>query len=118
MFRLCWLLILSLGRKLDREKEKIQLELEATLVKEARLRKVLRQLDNREKEMFDREIQSIEEQERLEVAAIPEGSVPIQGVPQSPSLTFPDWNQLVAWDFPGGSSQTLLPSSGNVSNVP
>ena len=127
-------MLLPPGRKLDQEKARLDEELreneealilakEQMLLKQAkdlRLRKIRRQLDSRDKEMFHRELLSIEELERLEnsvgvgAAVAPAGALP----PQSLTPMSPDWNQLAAdWGFSGKSSQTLLPSAGSSSNV-
>ena len=79
--------------------------------KEVRLRKVLRGLDHREKEMFERELGSIEEQEALEANS---HLVPEQDTlgPNAPNPMSPDWNQIVAeLGFLDGSSQSAVGSS-------
>jgi hypothetical protein len=92
------------GNKLDREKLRLEKELEAarvsseqalaqmeaSLAKETRLRKVLRLLDTREKEMFSRELLSIEEVERLQGAPGSTSEVP-SSPPVGPEV---DWSLL------------------------
>ena len=94
--------LLFLGLKLDREKEKLRLELEKTekaeldaMVKKIHLRKVLRQLKSQKKEMFERELSSIEEQERIE-SIHNSDPIPEPPGPLLPSLMSPDWNQNAA----------------------
>ena len=138
------LLLTPPGAKIDREKARLKADLEVQLstaatasarvarlhqalgdaavlaasssAKADRTRKVLARLESGEVEMFERELGSIEELERLEAVGNPLApGAPPAGGPLSPS---PNWSQLAAeLGLSGVDSQTPVFSEGSSSNA-